>query len=141
MALTGWRRWTKVGIGSQVTAMGMTLLVFTSPSSVRSAQPGTVAEASAVAAEASGVVAEASASVQVHAEVRGVHLVVLGDEGQIEQIWSNTSALDAVVVFRTGALSGPEVTPSTSLLDAYRVLASGIDWTAARGRVWQRASS
>jgi hypothetical protein len=79
-------------------------------------------------------------SVAVTAAVRGVHLVVLDEAGEISQVWSNAPAADAELVFRAGALSGPELPASDALLQQYQTTAAVIDWSRARGLVWQRAA-
>src|SRR5689334_6673850 len=79
----------------------------------------------------------ASGSVAVTANVRGVHLVVVDDAGEISQIWSNTSASgEADVVFRAGTRGGPEQPATPLLTERYEAIAVSVDWRTARGLVW-----
>ena len=82
----------------------------------------------------------ASGSVAVVATVRGVHLVVLDDTGEISEIWSNVpSPGDGDVVVRAGTVSGPELRASAALIEQYQAIAATIDWSRGLGLVWRRA--
>jgi hypothetical protein len=120
-------RWPSAASTSlRIATIGLTLLALAYPHRALSEEPSSQDQG--------------SASIQVTAAVRGLHLAVIGADGQIDEVWSNTSASDAAVVFRAGALGGPDVIPDANLVDRYRGLASTIDWTLGKGSVWQRSS-
>jgi hypothetical protein len=79
-----------------------------------------------------------SGSVSVTAAIQGVHVVVVGENDQIDQVWSNTPSADAAVVFRAGAVNGPELLADPGLSASFDQLASTLDWSTRRGLVWRR---
>jgi hypothetical protein len=95
----------------------------------------------AVLLSPSSAVAESSSpsgQVSVTATVDGIRVVLFDEDGQVDQIWTNTRQADPSVRFRVGSLNGPDITPSFEHLEAYREVMLAIEPGAQPGMIWQR---
>jgi len=79
-----------------------------------------------------------SGQVSVTATVAGVRVVIIDEDGQVDQIWTNTRQTDPSVRFRVGSLNGPDITPSFEQLEAYREVMFAVEPAAQPGKIWQQ---
>lgn len=79
-----------------------------------------------------------ASAVTVSARVEAARLLVLDDQGDIVEVWSNTGDLDLEprLSARLDSVDGPLLTPiPRGALDEYRILVEQVDWSV-RGLVY-----